>query len=335
MLSEERNMIMAIKTIRRTITAMRAVLGAAAVSAAVCDVACNYAIKRPDPSKKKTETREIYIKRNELRKKNNRRLFSLNPEDVELRSVHGLKMKAWYLPAEKPSKRFVICVHGYKCNGPDEFSHIMPFYHYEMGYNYLLPDLTAHGRSEGKYIGFGSFDAQNILLWVDYLIDRFGDDIEIILHGISMGAATVMNCNEMSPPDQVKLIIEDCGYASTTAELDNTLKDLIGFRFTPVVYGASLICKLKAGYYFSDSDPLKNMYKAKNPILFIHGEADTFVPFEYGKQLYEACPTDKDCLWVPGAIHAFSYYDAKDEYEAKIKAFVARHLDAEKETVTE
>ena len=239
-------------------------------------------------------------------------------------------MNAWFLPAETESKRFVICVHGYKCNGPDEFSHIMPFYHYEMGYNYLLPDLTAHGRSEGKYIGFGSFDSKNILLWVNYLIDRFGKDIEIILHGISMGAATVMLCNEMDPPEQVKLVIEDCGYSSAYDQLNDTLKGLIGFKFPPLVKAASLVCKLKAGYSFSDADPLGNMYKAKNPMLFIHGATDDFVPFEFGKKLYEACPVEKDYLWVPDTIHAYSYYNAKDEYEAKIKEFIAKTIDKDK-----
>ncbi len=290
--------------------------------------ACSFAINRPKT--KKPETEEIYIKRAEIRKKNNQRLYDLNPEDLTIKSVDNLNMKAWFLPAEKESKRFVICVHGYKCNGPDEFSHIMPFYHYELGYNYLLPDLTAHGRSEGKYIGFGSFDSKNILLWVNYLIDRFGKDIEIILHGISMGAATVMLCNEMDPPEQVKLVIEDCGYASAYAQLNDTLKGLIGFSFPPIVKAASYVCKLKAGYRFEDADPLGNMYKAKNPMLFIHGATDDFVPFEFGKQLYAACPVEKDYLWVPDTIHAYSYYNAKDEYEAKIKEFIAKTIDKDK-----
>jgi fermentation-respiration switch protein FrsA (DUF1100 family) len=313
--------------------AAKAALGVAAVAAAVADVACDYAIKRPNPNKKKPETRDMYIKRNELRKINNRKFFELNPEDVAIKGITGLTMKGWFLPAEKETKRFVICVHGYHSNGPDEFSHMMPFYHYEMGYNMLLPDLTGHGRSSGKYVGFGSFDSKNILLWVDYLINRFGEDIEIILHGISMGAATVMNCNEMSPQDQVKLVIEDCGYTSTTAEMNNTLKDLWGFEVKPLVSLASVCSKVKAGYFFGESDPLKNMNKAKNPMLFIHGEADTFVPFEYGKQLYDACPVEKDYLWVPDAVHAFSYYDAKDEYNKKVKDFIAKHLDAKEEAV--
>ena len=92
----------------------------------------------------------------------------------------------------------------------------------------------------------------------------------------------------------------------------------------------NLVCKLKAGYSFSDADPLGNMYKAKNPMLFIHGATDDFVPFEFGKKLYEACPVEKDYLWVPDTIHAYSYYNAKDEYEAKIKEFIAKTIDKDK-----
>ncbi len=303
-------------------------LGVTAAAALIGNFACDYAIKRPNPLKEKDkEMREVYIKRAEIRKRNNQNFYDCNPEDLSLMGVNGCNMRAWFLPAKKPSKRFVICVHGYKCNGPDEFSHFASFYHNDLGYNYLLPDLTGHGRSEGDYIGFGSFDAKNILLWVDYLINRFGEDIEIILHGISMGAATVMNCNEMSPPDQVKLIIEDCGFTSASEIMDNTLKDQIGFSLKPLISLGSVFSKIKAGYFFEESNPLKNMNKAKNPILFVHGMEDTFVPFEHGKRLYEACNVEKDYLWVPNTVHAFSYYNAKDEYEAKIKAFIEKHMD--------
>ncbi|MCQ2471735.1 MAG: alpha/beta hydrolase [Clostridia bacterium] len=314
-------MLTTVKILLIVLAAVLAILSGAAV------YACGYAINRP--KKQSPPTEEIYIKRAEIRRANNQRLYDLNPEDLTIKSVHGLDMRAWFLPAEKETNKFVICVHGHKCNGPDEFSHMMPLYHYDLGFNYLLPDLTAHGRSDGKYIGFGSYDSDNILLWVNYLIDRFGKDIEIVLHGISMGAATVMLCNEKNPPEQVKLVIEDCGYTSAFEEMNDTLKGMIGFKFKPLVKMASLVCKIKAGYFFEDADPLGNMDKAKNPMLFIHGESDTYVPFEFGKKLYEACPVDKDYMWVPDTIHAFSYYNAKEQYDAKVKSFIAQHMGSE------
>lgn len=292
---------------------------------------CDRVIKRSVPSDKpeKPETREAYIERAEARRRNNDKLMGMNPENLSIKSVDGLDMRAWFVPAEKPSKKFVICVHGYRCNGPDEMSHFLPFYHYDLGFNYLLPDLTAHGRSEGEYIGFGSFDAKNILLWIDYLINRFGEDIQIVLHGISMGAATVMNCNEMSPPNQVEFIIEDCGFTSAKDVINKEAKNMVGFPVPHLMMLVSLCSKIKAGYFFSESDPLGNMDKAKNPVLFVHGEDDTFVPFEYGKKLYEACPTPKDYYWVPNTVHAFSYYNAPEGYEEKIRSFVDKYMDNE------
>lgn len=287
-------------------------------------IAFQIAIVRPKqkkpPKNKKLQEREL------TREKNNAYLYSLKPEDVAIKSTDGLALKGWLLPAKNNKKRFVICVHGYKCNGPDEFSHMLPFYHDELDYNFLLPDDRAHGRSEGKFIGFGALDHKDILQWVDYLVERFGDEIEIILHGISMGAATVMLANSANPPEQVKLIVEDCGYTSAYEEINNTIKDVIHFKFTALVALISLICKVRAGYSFKDADCLGRLPLAKNPILFIHGGADTFVPTHMGIRLHEACTVPKDLLIIEGAAHAYSYYDAPKEYQQKVKDFIIKHM---------
>ena len=86
-----------------------AALGTAAVLAVVGNKACDVAIKRPDPLKEnKPETREVYIKRAQVRERNNRNFYNCEPEDLSLKAVNGDNMRAWFLPAEKPSKRFVI-----------------------------------------------------------------------------------------------------------------------------------------------------------------------------------------------------------------------------------
>ena len=231
-------------------TVAKVALGAAAVVAVAGNMACDLAIKRPDPLKEKEpETREVYIKRAQTRERNNRNFYNCEPEDLSLKAINGDNMRAWFLPAEKESKRFVICVHGYKCNGPDEFSHMAPFYHNDLGYNYLLPDLTGHGRSEGDYIGFGAPDAKNILLWVDYLINRFGEDIEIILHGISMGAATVMLVNNSSPREQVKVVIEDCGYTNALDVVTTKIKSLnINYTARAIAKAGNLYCRAFSKY---------------------------------------------------------------------------------------
>lgn len=267
--------------------------------------------------------------RAEIRKKNNEFLYSHNPEDIEIITPDTLRLRAWFVPAKEETKRFVICVHGHNCNGPDECGHLFSFYHYNLGYNYLLPDLRGHGRSDGSFIGFGALDCKDIKLWIDYLVERFGEDIEIILHGISMGAATVMLVNNTSPREQVKIIIEDCGYTNALEQIADTMKNSFNLKHTSTFFASitNLYCKAISKYDLrKDADPLGTMPNAKNPVLFIHGEEDIFVPFPMCQRLYDACPVPKDIFTVPGAAHAYSYYDAKDEYDLKVKSFIEKHI---------
>lgn len=282
------------------------------------------AIVRPKHPGKIDPKDTLRINRQKIREKNNNYLYSLNPEDVSIKTPDGLTLKAWFVTPDIPSKRFVICIHGYKCNGPDEFSHMLPFYRNNLGYNYLLPDLRAHGRSEGKYIGFGALDFKDIDLWVNYLVERFGEDIEIIIHGISMGAATAMLVCCSNPAKQVKLTIEDCGYTNAYDEMCNTVRDrCAGLKISDVMVKlGDPLCKLIAGYHFKDADPLGKMKNAATPILFIHGSNDTFVPTKMVYELYDAYTQKKDIFIVEGAVHAFSYYDAKEEYEKKVTEFI-------------
>lgn len=274
------------------------------------------------------ETIPKKILRTEIRKKNNAYFYSTNPEDLELTTPDGLKLKAWYAPAEKETKRFAICIHGHNCNGPDECSHLFPFYRNTLGYNYLLPDLRGHGRSEGNKIGFSALDYKDINLWIDYLVDRFGEDIEIILHGISMGAATAMMVNNHSPRKQVKLIIEDCGFTNAYEQVGIKVKTIMkGHNAPHVVMMINFFCKVFSKYDLKkDADPLSTMKNAVNPVLFVHGEEDDLVPFYMCGKLYEACPVEKDIFTVPGATHAYCYYDAKEEYDQKITEFIKKHL---------
>ena len=58
-------------------------------------------------------------------------------------------------------------------------------------------------------------------------------------------------------------------------------------------------------------------------MLFIHGNADTFVPTEMVYRLYDSKPSKKS-LWIAnGAQHAESYLTHKDEYLQQLKDFLA------------
>lgn len=246
-------------------------------------------------------------------------------EDVQIVSHDGLRLHGQYIPAAGPSKRIVILAHGYTSRG-EHMAAFARFYQQELGFGVLLPDARGHGASEGKYIGFGWADRLDYLRWIDYIVQRLGPETAIVLHGISMGAATVLMTAGEELPGQVKAVVSDCAYSSTAAQLGYQMKRMYRLPSFPILPATSLVTKLKAGYFFSEASALKQVSQAKVPILFIHGDADTFVPYSMVHQLYQACPTDKDLYVVPGAGHGLAFRRDPERYIRTVELFVNRHL---------
>ncbi|MCL2509057.1 MAG: alpha/beta hydrolase [Oscillospiraceae bacterium] len=294
-----------------------------------------FVVVRPKPKAKKPETDLVYIQREQNRERDKKALLQREHEDLSVKTHDGLTLRGWFFPGNgsaESAKRFLIFSHGHKCNGIDEFSHIAPLYLDELGYGVLMPDHRAHGRSDGKYIGFSVLDSRDILLWVNYLTKRFGEDIEIVMHGASMGAATILLANQSDAlPPQVKLIVEDCGFSSAYEELRYNVKIILKFDAKPVLDVANMFCRLFAGYDFRESDALGNMDKSKRPILFVHGAEDKYVPTYMGQRMYDACTVPKDILLVEKAVHVFSYYEAPELYKAKVREFIENHISLERE----
>lgn len=250
---------------------------------------------------------------------------SMSYETWTLSSEDGLKLVGFFLPAELPTNRVAILAHGYSSEGK-EMGTYAKFYHDVLGYHVLMPDARGHGASEGDYIGFGWPERKDYLLWIKRVIEVVGQDAKIILHGVSMGGATVMMVSGEELPEQVKAVIEDCGYTSVEDELGYQLKRLYHLPSFPILNATSLLTKLKAGYSFSEASALNQLKKNKLPILFIHGGKDTFVPTEMVYRLYDNCKAPKELLVVEGAGHGLSYSVDRKSYENKVLEFIGSYV---------
>lgn len=246
-------------------------------------------------------------------------------EDIEITSFDNLKLRGYYLKANKPTTKTAIIVHGYSSKAK-EMSHYAKFYHETLGYNVLMADNRGHGESEGDYIGFGWHDRKDYLRWINYIITNINSNAEIILHGVSMGGATVLMTSGETLPDNVKAIISDCAYTSVKAELSYQMKKMYNLPSFPLVNTTSLLTKIKAGYFFGEASAIKQVAKSNTPTLFIHGDKDTFVPYEMVYELYETCSSEKDLFVVPNATHATAYREDKEGYEKKISDFLNMYV---------
>lgn len=246
-------------------------------------------------------------------------------KDTSITSEDGLSLHGYEVLNTSNSKAWVITVHGYTSQGKQMGLYANKFYN--MGYNVLVPDLRGHGKSEGNYIGMGWDDRKDILKWIDYILQK-DNEANIILHGISMGGGTVMMTSGEELPSNVKAIIEDCGYSSVWDEFSYQLNSLFRLPEFPVLQSASLVSKIRAGYWLGDASAIKQLSKAKTPMLFIHGDKDTFVPYSMLDKVYNAANVEKEKLVIEGAAHAKSAETNPELYWSTISRFIKNHINS-------
>ena len=234
------------------------------------------------------------------------------PETVELLSRDGLKLKAVYYHAEQPKGVTVIMMHGYNHTGMGQFGFYCMFY-LKNGCDVLLTDQRACGKSEGRYITFGVRESEDCADWC-YRINEEYKPEHIVLHGISLGGATVMMALSEQLPKNVEGVIEDCGFTSPYEQLKHNVEQMKipPFLVMPVT---DLYCKLKAGYGFKDKSSLDGIKQNKRPLLVIHGDKDDFVPTEMGRRIYEAADCDKELVITENTTHADSFRNHRGQCE--------------------
>ena len=220
--------------------------------------------------------------------------------------------------------KYAILFHGYASVSLQMAPYAKMFY--DMGYSVITPDARAHGESEGDYIGMGWLERPDVLSWINSVIGT-DPDAEIVLHGVSMGGATVMMAAGEDLPDNVKCIVEDCGYSSVWDEFRLQLKNVFHLPAFPLLNTASLVSKIRAGYNFKEASSVKQLQKATVPMLFIHGDADTFVPFSMLDEVYEACASaEKEKLVVHDAAHGAAADTDPELYWNTVFTFVGKYI---------
>lgn len=241
---------------------------------------------------------------------------------VYIRSRDGLKLAA-RLFEFAPGAPVCIMMHGYRGEAVGDFCATVPMCR-RMGFNVLLPDQRACGSSEGRFQSFGILERFDTLDWIKYVRKRFGNDLPILLIGVSMGAATVLMAAP-EVPENVKGIFSDCSYTSIEDIILHvgTQRNLPGKLLYPFVrLGAKIF-----GHFDTEAEsPVHAVTKSRVPVCFIHGYSDDFVPFTMCGELYDACTSEKTMIAVDRAGHACSVFENALKYEKVFVEFADKVL---------
>ncbi|MGN1157256.1 MAG: alpha/beta hydrolase [Agathobacter sp.] len=244
-------------------------------------------------------------------------------EEVSVVSHDGLKLYGRYYH-RRDNAPLIIFFHGYRCCSLRDGNGIF-LYSKTLHYNILLVDQRAHGKSEGKTISFGVKERYDCFRWIEWAQQRLGTEIQIILAGLSMGAATVLMTADMGLPNNVKGIMADCPYSSPKAVIRKVIKDMnfpVGIVYWLAKYAAKWIGK----FDLEETSAVEAVRRAKIPILIIHGDDDRFVPCTMSQECVEACRDNVELVLVEGAGHGMSHCVDAKKYEDAVLAFFRKTL---------
>ncbi|MBO4780052.1 MAG: alpha/beta fold hydrolase, partial [Selenomonadaceae bacterium] len=242
-------------------------------------------------------------------------------------SIDDLQLSAIHYSPENPTGKWVILVHGYGKKGAAMNALAEPYL--AQGIDVLIVDQRAAGDSEGDWLTMGVAEANDLAIWTQE-IAKTNANAQITLHGVSMGAATVMLCAALPETTNVSAMIEDCGYGN--------IADV--FKALMYAYGSALgvsgvdldelfdevaaVAKtLDGGYDVADAAPIESIAAVTVPSLFIHGAADVVIPSTNADALYEASgASNKTKLIIEGAGHAKSIVIDTEAYLAAVKKLI-------------
>lgn len=235
-------------------------------------------------------------------------------EEIFLNSQDGLWLRGKLYHIRKGAP-IVIFFHGYHGTAAWDgygFFRICR----ENDINILMADERTHGKSEGNVITLGIRERYDCKTWCEYAAERFGENTDIFLTGVSMGAASVLMSTELGLPENIRAVIADCGYPVPAAIIMETLKTM-GFPVKLFYLLLKQGARLFGHFDLEEATALQAVSKSEIPILFTHGGQDSIVPPAMGEELYQACGGKKEWVLIEKANHANS---AMTDYETYAKA---------------
>lgn len=300
------------------------IIGALAVitliTSLICYLMAFYSPRRKetDPDKFDLPDGELYENYREAIINWQKQTRALPHTDLEIKSHDGLTLRGKYYEYATGAP-LEIMFHGYKGSAERDLSGGVDRC-FRLGRNVIIVSQRAHGNSDGHTISFGINECKDCLKWVEFANERFGKDTQIILTGISMGASTVLMAAGEPLPENVVSVLADCGYSSPREIIQKVVKEM--HLPAKLLYPFIRLGAFIFGHFDLESNsPIEAVKRCKIPVIFVHGDADDFVPCQMSLDMYEVCQAPKKLITVPGAGHGLAFPVDIDGYIREVRAF--------------
>ena len=233
-------------------------------------------------------------------------------ETVQISAHDGARLIAHWFP--KPgAKRVILAMHGWRSCWYHDFGLAAEFFFRE-DCSLLLPEQRGQGSSGGECMAFGLLERFDCVQWLSWLEANGWGNLPTYLFGISMGAATVLMAAGSRLPENVRGIIADCGYTSAGAVWKHVASQNLGLNYRRHRLIAETMFRKHLHMGLDSYSCPRALRRCSVPVLFIHGDADNFVPVEMTRVNFAACTAPKQLLIVPGAGHGMSFFRNETGY---------------------
>lgn len=233
--------------------------------------------------------------------------YGIAYQDIHLLTEDGLKLSAWYTPADNGA--VILVAHGYGSARSAEV-HALFARH---GYGVVSWDARAHGESEGALCTWGYYEARDVEAALDFALAQ--DNVEHIgAFGQSMGAATVLKAAAY------RTDIEAVAVDSTFPAIEEMVDRVVPFvLMRPFI---RFFVEQETGLSVRAARPVEDIPRiSPRPVFILQGEADTVIPPDSAQRLYTAAGEPR-VLWIgEGAGHVGLYQAMPGEYEKRVIEF--------------
>jgi uncharacterized protein len=244
----------------------------------------------------------------------------LEYRDVSFESTDGVHLAAWWIPPpDEGSSRAAVLVHGWEGDKSDLHIVETSQVYARAGYGVLMLDLRGNGGSgdERRTLGYKETrDVHGALAWLDE--EQGSQPEEVVLHGWSMGGATVVRS---APGTGVAAVIEEAGYADLPLILRRLLPEASGLPrfFNPGIFLSATLFLGLDPRSVRPSEDAALLREEGVPLFVIHSTDDEVVPLEHAKLFERAYP--EATFWkVEGVGHVEAY--THREYREKLLTFL-------------
>lgn len=246
--------------------------------------------------------------------------FGLAFEEVSFKAADGLALRGWWIPSPG-SDRVVVIMHGHG-GSMDWDVHRAPALH-AAGFNVLLFDFRAHGRSEGNTVSFGYLERQDVLGAVEFLRGRGMRRIGLL--GFSFGGIAAMLAAPICP--DIAVVVSDGGPARMRSAMAGRGADWGAPRWlsVPLALLTLVMTSLRLRANLFHYEPVRWVGRiSPRPILFVHAGQDQYLSdFD---DLYAAAQPPKEVWCVPEAGHTKVSEIVPEEFQRRVIAFFDQYL---------